>query len=87
MGLDLNAGSIAAVELHVNGSGPGRRPRGPAPLAPGSSATARSATATALGTALKELFAENKLSKHGTAWDRESAGRGADTLPSPDPRR
>lgn len=60
VGLDINASSIAAVELRANGSveliG-----HGVAPLAPGVFREGEVADADALGSALKELFSERKL--------------------------
>ena len=60
VGLDINASSIAAVELRANGSvevvG-----HGVAPLAPGTFREGEVVDAEALGAALKDLFSERKL--------------------------
>lgn len=62
VGLDIETGSIAATEIRVNGSvevvgG------GVVPLQPGIFREGEVADAEALGTAIKELFAQNKLGR------------------------
>ena len=60
VGLDINASSIAAVELRANGT-VDLVGHGVAPLAPGVFREGEVADANALGAALKDLFAERKL--------------------------
>ena len=63
VGLDINAASVAAVELRANGTvevvG-----HGVAPLAPGAFREGEVADADALADALKHLFSEHKLSNN-----------------------
>ena len=61
-GLDIEADSIAAAEVSVNGS-ISVGATGIAPLAPGIAAEGEVTDPEALGEALKELFAEHKLPK------------------------
>jgi type IV pilus assembly protein PilM len=63
VGLDIEAGSIAATEIRVNGR-PQLAGYGVAPLESGAFREGEVADAEALGDALKELFARNKLSKN-----------------------
>lgn len=63
VGLDVEAGSIAATQIRVNGS-PEVVGYGIAPLAPGVFREGEVTDPEALGTALKELFAEHKLSRN-----------------------
>lgn len=60
VGLDVEAGSIAAAEVSVNGATKVGK-TGIATLAPGLSREGEVVDADALGAALKDLFAENKL--------------------------
>lgn len=62
VGLDIEAGSVAASEVAVNGSVSVLR-HGIAPLDPGAFREGEVADPDALATALKDLFAEHKLSK------------------------
>jgi type IV pilus assembly protein PilM len=86
VGLDINASSIAAVEVRTNGSievvG-----HGSAPLAPGVFREGEAADAEALGAALKELFSTRKLSSNvrlGIA-NQRVAVRTVHLPPIPDP--
>ena len=63
VGLDIEAGSIAATELRVNGRVEVVRP-GVAALAPGIFREGEVVDPEALGVALKDLFAEHKLSRN-----------------------
>jgi type IV pilus assembly protein PilM len=63
VGLDVEAGSIAATEVQVNGSVTVAR-YGVASLEPGVFREGEVADAEALGDALKELFAKHKLSRN-----------------------
>lgn len=62
VGLDLEAGSIAAAEVHVNG-GPVVTASGVLPLPPGVFHEGEVTDAEALAEALKELFGRHKLAK------------------------
>jgi type IV pilus assembly protein PilM len=62
VGLDVEAGSVAAAEVASNGDAAVAR-FGLAPLAPGVFREGEVSDPEALGDALKELFAQNKLSK------------------------
>jgi len=62
VGLDIEAGSIAASEVTANGNVRVTR-HGISPLAPGVFREGEVADSEALGETLKELFAEHKLSK------------------------
>jgi type IV pilus assembly protein PilM len=62
VGLDIEAGSIAATELQVNGTTTVKA--AVAPLAPGAFREGEVADPEALAASLKELFAAHKLSKH-----------------------
>jgi type IV pilus assembly protein PilM len=62
VGLDVEAGSIAATEVSVNGATKVGK-TGIATLAPGLSREGEVVDADALGNALKDLFAEHKLPK------------------------
>jgi len=61
-GLDIEAGSIAAAEIHVNGSAQVAG-AAVAPLASGAFREGEVADADSVAEALKSLFSENKLSK------------------------
>jgi type IV pilus assembly protein PilM len=63
VGLEIEAGSLAAVELNANGAAVLNR-TAVAPLAPGVIHEGEVADPERLSEALKTLFAENKLSKH-----------------------
>lgn len=63
VGLDIEAGGLAATEVRVNGRSQVTK-HGLAPLAPGVFQDGEVADADALGEALKGLFAENKLSRN-----------------------
>jgi type IV pilus assembly protein PilM len=63
VGLDVEAGSIAATEVQVNGGVTVAR-HGVASLEPGVFREGEVADAEALGDALKELFAKHKLSRN-----------------------
>jgi type IV pilus assembly protein PilM len=63
VGLDIEAGSIAATELRVNG-GVSVTKYGVAPLAAGIFREGEVVDAAALGDALKRLFSERKLSRN-----------------------
>lgn len=63
VGLDIEAGSIAATEVRVNG-GIEVTGHGVAPLPPGISREGEIADPEALGAALKQLFAQHKLSRN-----------------------
>ena len=87
VGLDINASSIAAVELQVNGTvevvG-----HGVAPLAPGIFREGEVADPDALGAALKHLFSERKLGNNirlGIA-NQRVAVRTLFLPPIPDPK-
>jgi type IV pilus assembly protein PilM len=62
VGLEIEAGSIAATEIRTNGE-PTVAATAIAPLAPGVFSDGEVADADALGDALKSLFSEHKLSK------------------------
>jgi type IV pilus assembly protein PilM len=62
VGLDIEAGSVAATEVTTNGSTSVSH-FGVAPLGPGVFREGEVADAAALGAALKDLFAQHKLSK------------------------
>ena len=62
VGLDVEAGSVAAAEVAVNGES-GVAKFGIAPLPPGVFREGEVSDPDALGNALKELFSEHKLSK------------------------
>ena len=62
VGLDIEAGSVAATELRVNGSAE-LKGTAIAPLAPGSFQEGEVQDSDALATTLKDLFAEHKLGK------------------------
>jgi type IV pilus assembly protein PilM len=62
VGLDIDAGSIAATEISANGTVRVAR-HGIAPLAPGIFREGEVADVDALAEALKDLFAEHKLAK------------------------
>jgi type IV pilus assembly protein PilM len=62
VGLDIEAGSVAAAEVITNGDVRVGR-TGVAPLAPGVTRDGEIADADALGATLKELFAQTKLPK------------------------
>ena len=62
VGLDLEAGSIAATEVHENGSAKATR-SGVVPLPSGVVREGEVVDGDALSAALKELFAEHKLAK------------------------
>lgn len=62
VGLDIEAGSVAATEVTVNGSAKLSR-SGVAALAPGIAREGEIADPKALGEVLKKLFAEQKLSR------------------------
>jgi type IV pilus assembly protein PilM len=62
VGLDVEAGSIAATEVHSNGSVAVAR-HGIAPLAPGVFREGEIVDPEALADAVKDLFAEHKLSR------------------------
>ena len=62
VGLDIEADSIAAAEVSVNGQVTVGA-TGIAPLAPGVAPEGEVSDPEALGAALKEMFAENKLSR------------------------
>jgi type IV pilus assembly protein PilM len=63
VGLDVEAGSIAATEVAVNGATKVTR-HGIAPLAPGIFREGEATDAAALGEALKDLFGKHKLSRN-----------------------
>jgi type IV pilus assembly protein PilM len=63
VGLDIEAGSIAATEVVVNGATTVTR-HGIVPLQPGVFREGEAADAEALGEALKELFGKHKLSRN-----------------------
>jgi type IV pilus assembly protein PilM len=63
VGLDIEAGSIAATEVHANGSVHVAR-HGVSPLEPGIFREGEVSDAAALGQALKELFSKHRLSRH-----------------------
>lgn len=62
VGLDIEAGSVAATELRANGS-VAVVGQGVAPLAPGVFREGEVVDPEALGVAIKDLFAEHKLSR------------------------
>ncbi len=62
VGLDIEAGSVAATEVSVNG-GIKLGASGVAPLGPGVAGDGEVADPEALGAVLKELFEENKLGR------------------------
>ena len=76
VGLDVEAGSIAATEVTRNGE-VRLGSFGIVALGPGVIREGEVADADALGAALKELFAEHKLSERPDR-DRQPAGRRAD---------
>ncbi len=63
VGLDVEAGSVAAVEITTNGSSQLGR-TGIAPLAPGVTREGEVADSDALAEVLRNLFSEHKLPKH-----------------------
>jgi len=63
VGLDIEAGSVAAAEITINGDARLGR-TGIAPLAPGITREGEIADPEALGAVLKDLFSEQKLSKN-----------------------
>lgn len=60
VGIDVEAGSVAATEVHVNGSATVTR-FGVAPLAPGAVRDGEVVDPDALGDAIKQLWAEHKF--------------------------